>query len=363
MQLFRFLRVAVLLVVLTDASLGRAQAPEPAPVSHDPSEDVATRPYTRGQAVGYGLTSALFSMGAVGLGALPSSSPVREYGRYGAEAAASAPLAVVSPADGLGVGSLQLGSIAAAGALRDGARNVSSTYTPYWNLAESFSLHMALYATYATYRDARMRGSSEAWQDSWQPWTADQLIIAPFQPKNLGHPIVYVPLLVQGGLLGLSAAATLAKGTRVEAGPTARDAALGVGLSFDAGVTEEALFRGFFYEEMKLSLGRWPARILDMTAFSAAHVPGEVSLGYSGEEIARGLAARAILGLLLDIAYDEGGLPESVALHSLWDTTAMVVAAVTQTHPLGGTIGLGSSGGPTGKQPLQVVVPLLSGSF
>jgi hypothetical protein len=60
--------------------------------------------------------------------------------------------------------------------------------------------------------------------------------------------------------------------------------------------TEEALFRGVFYEELKLSVGPWPARVIDSTA-----------------EIVVQLAA---FGLIAEMAYDQGGLPESVALHA-----------------------------------------------
>jgi hypothetical protein len=37
---------------------------------------------------------------------------------------------------------------------------------------------------------------------------------------------------------------------------------------------------------------------------------------------------RPFAALLFDIAYDEGGLPESVAFHAAWDSILFIVAAI-----------------------------------
>jgi membrane protease YdiL (CAAX protease family) len=132
-------------------------------------------------------------------------------------------------------------------------------------------------------------------------------------------------------------------------------------LSLDAGVTEEAFFRGLLYEELEASLPRRAARATDITLFTLAHVPGQLENRDSGELIAAGLVSRALAALLFEVAYDEGGLPESVALHAIWDTLVFVEAALTNGHPIRGSIVL--PGSLSGRSPAWSVAPQLTLSF
>jgi membrane protease YdiL (CAAX protease family) len=332
-----------------------ALTPEPAP----------TPPrFTRGQALAYGLISSAFALGSLGVDYLPDPglfgfAPHSSY-HYGTEVAASVPLVFVSPLDAVEVGGVQIGMAGGAIALRDLRAN-DSRVTPYFVVAELLSLHQAIYAAYATYRDARAAGASDAWKDGWRPWSAGELLVAPLHLGCFRRPIVGVSLSIQLGFVGLATSAYLA--TKPVASTAARDSLLGLPIALSAGVTEEALFRGFLYEELKLSLGRWPAHFIDMTLFTLAHVPGEVGLPDS--QIATGLVSRALVGLLLGLAYDDGGLPESVMLHTLWDAVTLTYAGLTGQHSFGTSL---LSGGPPasrwrGATPPAFVVPIVSGSL
>lgn len=78
---------------------------------------------------------------------------------------------------------------------------------------------------------------------------------------------------------------------------------------------EESVFRGIIFEEIKEAWGVWPARLIDMTLFAAAHIPNLIS-----KHVEVGNAITQILWIfldtfLIDSAYLDGGLPESIALH------------------------------------------------
>ena len=303
----------------------------------------------------------MFSGGSffVNLAPSPEIFGVHGYYDYATEAAADVPLLTVSPADGLGVGGVQLAGIASTISLRYAAAH-NASFRPYFLTVDNISAHIALWGTYATYRDMRLRGTSDAWKDEWHPSFASELLVAPFQGANLKHPIVYVPLLALTGVEATLGAAMHSSET-FRAGPALRDSMNGVALSFSAGVTEEALFRGVFYEELQISLGRWPARIIDSTAFSLWHVPGELGV-QSTTSIVEGTVVRAGLSILFETAYDQGGLPEAVALHALWDSSSFIFAAVTGKQVFGNDA-MPARAASRGNRGMAMVFPLASGAF
>ena len=331
------LSLAVLLLVapaLFDASTARADEPAPAPAPAP-----ACR-YKRSEVIARSLVSGVFALGSFYVDHIPGPElfGVHGYWRYGTVLVADAPLLEVAPAHGLALEGLQLGSVGGTIALRAAAFH-DARWAPYANAAETASVHGALYGTYEIYRDARLQGSSAAWTDAerdhpWVPATAGGLITAPFHPKNLAHPIVYVPLLTEGVFLTAVGALHVGRFGVGSASGVVRDVGLGLPLAFDAGVTEEAFFRGVLYEELKVTLGRWPATAIDATTFSLAHVPGELGV-QTQAQIFEGIVYRAFFGFLAERAYEEGGLAESVTLHSLSDSLDFVFAALVGEHPLG----------------------------
>ncbi len=315
-----------------------AQALSPPPresLFWEPPPPVVPAPhrFTRKQAITLGLVSAALGVGTIGVDYLPGPAVAglapHSYYQYGTATLAAVPIAVVSPLDAVEVGDWTVAFSAADLALRyNGARDQFSNLNPYWGLTDTLVLHHGLYAPYVAYRDARAEGSSDIWDDAWRPYTADELIAAPFHWTNINHPVVWAGVSANAGITGIIVGAQLGTKSSALASPAfiARNMAIGTVSSWDAGVTEDPLFRGFFYEELQLALGRWPARAIDMSLFTLAHVPGE--LGDSPVVILSGVADRAASGLLFEIAYDQGGLPESVAFHVLWDTASDLITAL-----------------------------------
>jgi membrane protease YdiL (CAAX protease family) len=353
-----------------------AQAPAPEPLMKPPplgtetlEEPLVPRPlpipppprFTRRDAVALGVASAVLGLGSVVVDYLPAPGLAglkpQSYYHYASATLASVPVAVASPVD-----ALQIGDWAAAlstvdlGLRYDGARISSSSLNPWWTTTEGFIIHQGIYAGYAAYRDARVAGGSSAWNDSWRPYAADDLVVAPFHWANLNHPVVWAGVSADAAITGAVVGVELGTRANPVASRTAvvRSIGLGTLTSWDAGVTEDPLFRGFFYEELQLSLGRWPARAIDMSLFTLAHIPGELD-NQSTITILAGAADRAAAGLLFEIAYDQGGLLESVAFHALWDTVDNLITSFVGTPPPKARSGLGRDLVPT--QPPFVIEP------
>ncbi|OHD54866.1 MAG: hypothetical protein A2Y33_15945 [Spirochaetes bacterium GWF1_51_8] len=84
-------------------------------------------------------------------------------------------------------------------------------------------------------------------------------------------------------------------------------------------ISEEALFRGFLFEDVGATSGLANAAILDCTLFPAVHVPQEIEMGLSGGTIALNFLRRSVLTFYLDLLYLRGGLTHSVTAHMLID--------------------------------------------
>ena len=365
---WRVVVVVTTLAVLALASPANADEPSAGSAGADPAAASLADPrppaarFSRSGAVALGTVSAVFGLGALLVDELPSPPLGRlapnSYYHYPASLLAAVPVAVASPGDALQTAGLQVAFSAGALGLRyDGARSVTSVYNPTWTALELLELHQGVWAGYAAYRDARVQGWSDRWRSDWRPYTAEELVVAPFHAKILKRPIVMGTLSLATAFSALNVIGHLASGDRAQrAGPLFRDVGYGVVESFDAGVTEDALFRGFIYEELQTSLGRWPARGLDMGLFTAAHVPGEIGLPAS--EIAFGIGTRALGAFLFEIAYDDGGLAESVTAHSLFDTIISLGDAVlgqTLTSTQHQSVAVGGHGGSGGAGPVSAV--------
>jgi hypothetical protein len=318
---------------------------------------------TRAEAVGWGATSGVLAAGGA---FLPIPAPYT----LDLQLSASAPILASSTSDAAVNGGVQTVFIGGTVGLAFARHSDHDQWQPYFDLVASLSLHQAFYAAWLAYRDARELGASPAWNDDWRPWSSGDLWLAPFHEKNYRHHVTGAALSIEGGFFGLLAAinAVAPNGRRTSATSFARDAGLGVAAALDAGVTEEAFFRGVLYEELQLSMPKWPARVIDMTVFTAAHVPGELGANESADLIVLGLFTRALGALLFEIAYDEGGLPASTTLHAAWDTIAFTGVALLGGHPFGGNMlaplekNRGSATA-TNTGPGTVMVPLLSRAF
>jgi membrane protease YdiL (CAAX protease family) len=238
--------------------------------------------------------------------------------------AAPLPELFVDVPRGLEISGLDWGAFAAFVAMQ-------SSHSPYVQSlsheAVAFSLDQGAYASYAVYRDLRVRLEPPEERHGWVPAYAAELVSAPFTPANLLHPIVLIPA---GIWIGLQALTQTTSGPLQHQQPAAVafNFAISAGGALDTAVAEECLFRGFIYEETRHALGKWPARVLNMLLFSLAHLPEYIGTG-AGLIIT--LPELALISLLADIAYDQGGLGESIALHFLFDFTGGFIASLYST--------------------------------
>lgn len=86
------------------------------------------------------------------------------------------------------------------------------------------------------------------------------------------------------------------------------------------GIGEESLYRGIVYQGLSDEIGAGWAKVIDALFFPLLHLPQEISMIESGEmgwgDAARNFAIRSGITLLLDTAYDRGGLELSTAVHT-----------------------------------------------
>ncbi len=92
------------------------------------------------------------------------------------------------------------------------------------------------------------------------------------------------------------------------------------------GIGEEAMFRGMGYEEMKVSMGLWPAKIIDAVGFPAVHIPQQIITGYDTSIMLSAFVLQSSTSFLLQWIYDQGGLKDSIAAHMWFDVVASTVS-------------------------------------
>lgn len=100
-----------------------------------------------------------------------------------------------------------------------------------------------------------------------------ELVTAPFDPAFLGRWTTWVDLALAGAVAGVVMAD---REPDLRYPPyRLRDAAFITGLSMNAAVGEEALFRGWLLPVLHQKLGRrfWPANLVQATLFGLGHVP------------------------------------------------------------------------------------------
>ena len=106
------------------------------------------------------------------------------------------------------------------------------------------------------------------------------------------------------------------------------------------GIGEEALFRGTGYEEMKVSFGIVPAKIIDAVIFPAVHIPQQVIAGYDWPSILLTAAVQTGVTFLLQWIYDQGGLKDSIAVHAWVDIISSTLTYLFTTGTQGNTFAL-----------------------
>ncbi|MBN2536334.1 MAG: CPBP family intramembrane metalloprotease [Spirochaetales bacterium] len=206
----------------------------------------------------------------------------------------------------------------------------------------------ALYSTYLSYKENRIKARSGIYNDDWrqetfaamlagdlgelgdvyevwEPYTLLDLITSPFMPENLFDPMVC--LLPLAGISPLftrnhdSAPWTTGE-MYIGTWKMSPFAAIPFMLAFFAlesgivSISEESHFRGFIYEEIGSNFGHISAKIFDCVYFPAIHISQEVFISdYDALTITRNFLSRALLTFYMDFLYDRGGLKRTVAAH------------------------------------------------
>jgi hypothetical protein len=195
-----------------------------------------------------------------------------------------------------------------------------------------FYLDNEFYSTYEIYKATRGKAQAGGYPEDWKTFNRKELFCAPFKMENLSHPLFYVTILTETTYHVLLSAlgnedAIWKTGEAYldcEKVPISQavPAILATNLLTETAVAvgEEALYRGVIYEELKLSLGSKRAKLIDMFFFPALHIPGDLALEHSSDEVIGAFILRSFTALLLDLAYDRGGLPFSTALHMWYNT-------------------------------------------
>lgn len=134
------------------------------------------------------------------------------------------------------------------------------------------------------------------------------VMLSPFQLEHSIRPTTFIPLLVLAtiGIAGLDS------GDYMDFG----DSAFTAGVSYNAGVGEEALFRGYFMPVLRENLDSyWWANSIQAVVFGAAHLSS-----YNSFPLAQGL-----MGFYLGWLTHRNGysIRQSAFLHTWWDVMAI----------------------------------------
>jgi len=229
------------------------------------------------------------------------------------------PLYALDPAQGIKYSGIQAGLL---------GLHLATQSSPFYTLAPfNIYLKTSFYSTYQVYKTARNRAKPGAYQDDWKPYSFKELLRAPFQRKNLRHPIVWGPIafMTFSSTLNILTSDDAVHKTgeayiddKKVALSTAVPLALGLTLVHDlaTAIGEEVLYRGVVYEELRVQFGSKKAKMYDMLLFPTIHIPFDLARGAPTGEIAGMFILRSIWTLMFDIAYDKGGLAFSIPLHA-----------------------------------------------
>lgn len=161
---------------------------------------------------------------------------------------------------------------------------------------------------------------------------SNELMLAPFHFSYLVRPTTFIPLLLLAtlGSVGLDPHAYM----------NGDDVAFVGGLSYNAGVGEEAFFRGYFFPYFRQSFGStfW-SNSAQATVFGLAHLSATNSFPI----------AQALMGYYLGwlTERNEWTLGQSIFVHTWWDILAIGLQVAHDN----------------GRGAVARPVPLLSGSF
>jgi membrane protease YdiL (CAAX protease family) len=156
--------------------------------------------------------------------------------------------------------------------------------------------------------------------------TAGDLLLAPFRFDHLAKPTTWVPI----GLVAAIAPVVIYFGRNDNKGAdwtlSGDDFAFAAPLSFNAGVSEEAAFRGWLFPVAYQYTGGsfWLANGAQALVFAAAH--------YDKQDLPLPIP-QLLMGFYLGwvTKRDQWSLSESIFIHSWWDMLLLGISIATNT--------------------------------
>jgi len=195
----------------------------------------------------------------------------------------------------------------------------NSSFSTGWNLA--------LYGTYAAYRDARIYNDHQGYNYAMPINSLKELTLAPFQWSIIKKPEVWGAFfgsLVIGGTIShfmwKDASAQIAMSSYGTRFPLT---------AFPVGIGEEAFFRGYLQSTLSEVLSPWGGIIASSLLFGAIHAPNatllptKIQKRYYMFALPYLTAAGVYFGWL---AHKNRSLKEGVALHSWYDFTLFLLS-------------------------------------
>ncbi|MEE9167204.1 MAG: CPBP family intramembrane glutamic endopeptidase [Candidatus Neomarinimicrobiota bacterium] len=204
-----------------------------------------------------------------------------------------------------------------------------ATRDNYMLAKTTINLYMmtAWYSSYNMYKINRNNAAPGVYKDEWKGYSVKELAVAPIQFKKLIRPMFLLPvgLIAWSQFRQISDSETSIFETK-KAYIDGKEYSVGAGLALmttnniihylATGIGEEVLYRGFIYEELRTTFGSRRAKFYDFFIFPSIHIPMDLAAGRKSDEIGGRFVERGIATLLFDYAYDRGGLPLAVSLHT-----------------------------------------------
>lgn len=206
------------------------------------------------------------------------------------------------------------------------------------SMITNFGLKGNMWLQYKGYETARTMATPGIYKD-YETLSIKDIVTAPFNPNILSQKSVWIPILgIGSAIIALDCLngfdkSVFATGESYLGNyklPVA--AGLATVLAFSCvnftltGAGEEALFRGTGYEEMKVSFGTIPAKLVDAVLFPCVHIPQQVVAGLNWSSILITTLEQSAVTFLLQWIYDYSGLQSSIATHMWIDVISYVCA-------------------------------------
>ncbi|NQT26919.1 CPBP family intramembrane metalloprotease [candidate division KSB1 bacterium] len=320
------------------------------PIVAEAQDEITSEGLSRAQVLKYPLISTALSIATVtGIGRIDSADLANYKTPWWLDASIATqhlPIYQLDKQLGMRYSLIEGGFLAAHYATKSSSPTITGT-------ALNLYLKTAYYSTYDMYKIARGRAQPGIYTDEWRGYGVKELSFAPFQLKNILQPIFLIPvgLITWGQINQIQDSDTSIFKTK-QAYIDGNKYSLGQAIPMMIGnnmlhylataIGEEVLYRGVIYEELKVSFGSKRAKLYDFFIFPAIHVPMDIAARRDLDYIIGQFIQRGVATLLFDFAYDKGGLPLSVSLHTWFNfinftTNWMRDGGVPDTDPTDNT--------------------------